>query len=86
MKWKVQGQAVVSSLALTDGRMVSVAVVAGRDKPKGAVLILPKADPGADTVPVAETLELMTPQHVTDVLCMQERMFGSSGLPQPEFE
>lgn len=86
--WKQQGAAVVGEVTLTDGRRASVVVVGATQNEKGAALILPPATPDA----AAETLlfpaanSLLAPWHLLEVICMQERCFGTFGLPHPELE
>lgn len=88
MNWKKQGSAVVGSVLVTDGRKATVVLVSARSNPKGAALVLPANDDRAAvaTEPVANCLHLLTPKSVIDILTMQERVFGQSGLPAPSVQ
>lgn len=59
-------------------------VVASRQNPKGAVLVMPKGSGEMLTVPLSAALVLLKPATVVDVLCLQERAFGASGLTPPQ--
>ena len=71
----------VSVIALRDGRVGKVVLVGGRDNPRGAVMVMPgEGTAGAQAVPLNEHRGLLHPRQVVEVLCAQERAFGSSGL------
>jgi hypothetical protein len=71
-------------LTLTDNRQGNIVLVGARQNPKGAVLVLP-GDAGGpvQTVPLLMALTLVHSANAVEILCMQERAFGSSGLPKP---
>lgn len=70
---------------MPDGRTGSVVLVGARDNAKGAVLVFPgKGSDGVEKVPLSNGLEMLHPQQVTEILCMQERAFGKSGLTPPQ--
>ncbi|MCX5757985.1 MAG: hypothetical protein NTU83_05685 [Candidatus Hydrogenedentes bacterium] len=71
-------------LTLTDSREGNVVLVGARQNSKGAVLVLP-GDAGGpvQTVPLPMELTLVHSANVVEILCMQERAFGSSDLPKP---
>ncbi len=71
-------------MTLRDGRKGNVVVVAPRKNPKGAVLVMPKGAGEVLAVPISEALALLKPSTVVDVLCLQERAFGASGLTPPQ--
>lgn len=83
--WKKQGAGWVGSLSLVDGRQANVVCVGSRENPKGAVLVLPEEETGqVQTMQLSSGLERLYPCHVLEVLCMQERAFGKSGLHPPK--
>jgi len=64
-----------------DGRAGSVVLVGSRNNAKGAVVIMPADNGGAvKTIPLAEALDAFHPATVVDIVAMQERAFGNSGL------
>ena len=83
--WKQQGAAVIGALVLADGRGASVALVGPRQNPKGAAIIM-KASVGDDveTIPLKDAVALLSPEQMVDIICSQERVYGSSGLTTPE--
>jgi hypothetical protein len=61
-----------------------VVLVGARDNPKGAVLVLPGEAAGeVEAVPLSSGLAWLSPGQALDLLCMQERIFGKSGLTPP---
>ncbi|HNR36019.1 MAG TPA: hypothetical protein PKO36_12620 [Candidatus Hydrogenedentes bacterium] len=42
-----------------------------------------EAGGAVQTLPLSMALNLIHPAHVIEILCMQERAFGGSGLPKP---
>ncbi|HPO86222.1 MAG TPA: hypothetical protein PLN86_10235 [Candidatus Hydrogenedentes bacterium] len=84
MKWARQGEAVVSSARLVDGAPVRVVLIGPRNNPKGAAVVVPSQGPEkVKTLRLDEALDRFTPQDVVEILCMQERFFGASGLSVP---
>lgn len=82
--WNEQGAAVVAQLLLRDGRHGSVVLVAPRSNAKGATLLLPGDGSGKpDMLPLQQGRDLLRPEDLVQILAMQERLFGSSGLPRP---
>lgn len=83
--WTKRGPALVGALTLGDGRPAVAALVAGRDNPRGASLVVAPPEGGAPApVALSEGLAMVRPADLIEVLCMQERCFGLSGLPLPE--
>jgi len=74
----------VGALQLTDGRAANVVLVGSRQNAKGAVLLVPGSQGQVQTLPLSSGLEFLHPQHVVDVLLLQERAFGPSGLVPPK--
>jgi len=69
---------------LLDNRQANIVLVGARQNPKGAIVVLPGEAGGAvQTLPLSMALNLIHPAHVIEILCMQERAFGGSGLPKP---
>lgn len=82
--WKQQRAAVVGALELADGRRASVALVGPRINPKGAAIIVKAAESGSvDTVPLADAIQILSLEQIVDIICMQERIYGDSGLASP---
>lgn len=85
MDWKNQGAALVSSIRLTTGQMGRVVIVGPRENPKGAVVVIAGGAGGTvDTQPVEAHMDRLPPAVVAEIVCMQERAFGASGLPKPQ--
>lgn len=83
--WKRQGGALVGAVKTSGKRTSRIVLVAGRDNPMGAMLaVVPNGQSRPEVVPLAEALELLGPQDVIEILCMQERVYGDSGLEPPE--
>lgn len=82
MDWTRQGAAVVSSIELANGRRGKVVLVGPRENPKGAVVVIAGAGGVVETRPVGAHLDDLPPAVVAEVMCMQEREFGASGLPK----
>jgi hypothetical protein len=82
--WSQQGGATVGAVTLPGGRTGKVVVVGPRELPKGAMIVYP--DQATGTVQKAELdvfVEHLPPWELLEVYCMQERIFGSSGLNPP---
>lgn len=84
MDWSRQGGAVISPARLADGRAVRVVLVADRTNSKGAMLILADASSAQNAFPLSKMLDSIHPNDAADILCMQERIFGTSALTMPE--
>lgn len=85
MDWTRQGAGLIASVRLHDGRTGKVVLVGSRNNPKGAVLVLASQDAeGAHAVPLHEAMPFLSPRHVVEILCTQERAFGESGLAPVE--
>lgn len=82
--WHKQGAAVVGRVSYQDGRPGNVVLVGPRANPKGATLVLPPEGGGQlKTLPLREGVSLLHPATVVEIICMQERVFGESGLMSP---
>ncbi|NIA14632.1 MAG: hypothetical protein GWP08_11180 [Nitrospiraceae bacterium] len=74
----------MGALAFLDGRQGNVVLVGARDNPKGAVLVIPSEVAGeVETFPLDAGIRYLSEGAIVDVLCMQARAFGSSGLKPP---
>jgi hypothetical protein len=82
MDWTKQGAAVVASVDLKSGQRGNVVLVGARENPKGAVIVLPSGGGAVDTRPLEAHLDNLPAATVTEIMCMQERLFGASGLPK----
>lgn len=84
IEWKKQGEAVVGGVPLLGGMIGNAVIVGGRNNPKGAVLIVPGEDGGdAETITLNDGYAVLGPGELIEILGMQERLHGSSGLPKP---
>ncbi|MCX5769250.1 MAG: hypothetical protein NTZ09_03090 [Candidatus Hydrogenedentes bacterium] len=64
-----------------DGRVGSVVLVGPRSNPKGAMAVLPGDSAGAvKTLPLPQVMDSLQPATLVEVLAVQERAFGNSGL------
>lgn len=80
-RWVKQGPAVIATLSFLDGSRGRIVLMAGRDNPKGAMLVVSPLEGGpVKTLPLAQGLHLLTPDQTVDILCAQERAFGSGRL------
>ena len=71
-------------MSLLDGARGNVVLAGGRSNPKGAIVVLSGDSAGeVKTFPFADGLHLLSSAAIVDVLCMQERAFGDSGLARP---
>ena len=87
IRWQNQGEAIVGALSLVDGRKGKAVVVGARENPKGASLVIAAAGGGEpERVPLADATDLISPEALIDILCTQERAFGSAGLEPPKIE
>ncbi|HIJ66491.1 MAG TPA: hypothetical protein HPP77_11135 [Candidatus Hydrogenedentes bacterium] len=85
IKWQKQGEAVVGPVVLGDGQPATVVLVGTRQNPKGAAIVLTPEDNGPlKTTPLNDALGRLDPAQVIDIVCVQERIFGNSGLPPAE--
>ena len=63
---------------------MKVVIVGARDNPKNAVILSSSGGGGAlQKVPVSDSLDRLSPEQVVDIMCMQERVYGSGGLEAP---
>lgn len=86
MDWTKQGPVIVAPVELTPGRRGRAVLVGPRENPQGAVIIVAgMAGGGVDTRPLDAHLDQLSPAVITEIVCMQERQFGSCGLPKPPF-
>lgn len=82
--WKKQGEALVGSLALKQGGKGSIIVVGPANNPNGATLVTPGDDPKKPhTSLLPSGCAFLTPGQYLEILCMQERGFGSHSFPAP---
>jgi hypothetical protein len=60
----------------------SVVLVGARTNPNGAVVVLSADNAGSvKTLPLPEVVDALDPATLVEVLAVQERGFGNSGLP-----
>ena len=82
--WKRQGAAVVGALDFVHGARGNVVLVGPASNPKGAALLVPDPESGkTKPVPLGKAFAILHPRNIIEILCMQERVFGSRGLPPP---
>lgn len=82
--WKKQGEAVVGAIESVEGLDGSAVIVGGRENPRGAVLVLPPSEGAeAESILLADSMGHLRPDQVVDIVCMQERLHGESGLNPP---
>lgn len=82
--FKQQGEAVVGVLTLPDGRAGRVVLVGPRELPKGAMVVVATGATSSEVIPLSNALPLLSAQQIIEIVCMQERVFGTAGLPEPE--
>ena len=83
--WRKQAAAWVGDLSLSDGRRGNIVLVGPRANPRGAVLVLPEDKEGkVTTTPISAGYEMLDPQQLIEIQCMQERAFGKTGLTPPQ--
>ena len=86
IEWTRRGATLVASLTLSDGRPASVTLSGPRDDPNGAIVALPsQGSDGPQTVMLGDFLDRLAPEKTIELLCIQERVFGSSQLEAPDF-
>lgn len=74
----------MGGLALHGGGRGNVVLVGPSTNPKGATLIIPGDDPQKpQTALLPAGSEKLSPSDYLDVICMQERAFGSRNFPAP---
>ena len=85
IRWQKQGAAWVGTLKLGDGDAANIVLLGGRDNPKGAVLVTASQGGAPDKRALGSVLDLLSPKQTIEILCMQQRAFGSSAhLPPPD--
>lgn len=83
--WKRQGAAVVGEVSFTDGRRGNIVLVGPHTNPRGAALLVPGEDPEKPATQFfSPETELLSPELIVEMLCVQERAFGNRGLPKPQ--
>ena len=72
-------------IELSDGSSGTVVILGPAEQPKNLVLVTRGADEASIAkTPVKDCLIRLSPVQVIDVLCTQERAFGTHGLTPPE--
>ncbi len=85
VRWRRQDRAVTGRFTLASGGKANVVLVAGREAERSAVLVIPQPGGGQPkTLLLSEAHDQIAPADLVEILCMQERCFGSLGLPVPE--
>lgn len=81
--WQKQNAGWVGALQLTDERAAKVVVVGSRDIPKSVMIVCAASgeDPQIETYPFSEAATLLHPGNIVEIMCLQERIFGNSGMP-----
>lgn len=75
----------MGSLESVDCLSGKAVIVGARQNPRGAVVVLPPAaDQEAESFSLNDVLGRLTPDHVIDIVCMQERIHGDEGLRPPQ--
>jgi hypothetical protein len=83
--WKKQGDALVGVLTLPSGRPARIVLMGPRSNPKGAMVVIPSVtDAKPEVLPLADAAELLSAQQIIDVACVQERIYGDTGLTPPD--
>lgn len=84
ISWSQQGGATVGAVTLPGGRAGKAVVVGPREHPKGAMIVYPDQQTGeVKKAPLTAFVEHLPPWELLEVYCMQERIFGGSGLNPP---
>ncbi len=86
IEWSQQSGATIGSLRFLDGRPAKIVLVGPREHPKGAVLICADPNGGIHKILLSQYLEQLTPGQAIEILCMQERAYGSNGLDAPALD
>ena len=84
LEWKAQGAACAADLPLMDGRRATAVIVADRQNPRGLVLLVQENATAPVPMMLDEAGDLVAVGHWVEILAMQERAFGTCGLPKPE--
>lgn len=86
--WRKHSAALIGNLTLVDETEASVVLIGSRNHAKGAMILIPQpGDAQPAQVPLKEALARITPEQTVAILAVQERCFGTSGLPPfTEFE
>ena len=83
LRWTHQGGVWLATLRLTKTQSCKIAIVGPRDNPRGAMVLLPGEGGSVKKQSLADFADQLTPKRYIEILCMQERIFGDSGLPTP---
>ena len=83
--WKKPGAALVGPIELTDGASGTVVILGPAEQPKNLILLTKDAE-SAELVktPFKDSLSRVSLAHIIEILCTQERAFGTHGLTPPE--
>ena len=77
----------MGGLTLNNGHRGSVVLVGAASNPKGATLLIPGEDPKKPRAALLPAgCEQLSPGQYMEILCMQERGFGSGGFPATGIE
>jgi hypothetical protein len=82
--WQKQGAALVGELRLSGGQPAHIVLVGDPLNEKGAVVMTSGADGARQTQLLADAADRIDPVDLIDILCMQERSFGTRGLAPAE--
>lgn len=83
--WRRQDKAITGRLELAGGSPANVVVVADRTTPRSAALLIPQpGEAKPKSMLLDDALDLLDPADLVQILCMQERCFGTLGLAMPE--
>lgn len=84
IQWIRQGAAWVGPVTCVDGVPGTLVLVAGRENAKGAVLMVSELSGGQQTFVLPMGAQRLQGWDYLEALCMQERVYGSAGLPDVE--
>ena len=82
--WQQQSAGWVGVLRLTDDRVAKVVVVGSRETPKGAMIVCATSEEATsvETLSLSEAAPQIHPGNIVEIMCLQERIYGNSGLPE----
>lgn len=84
LAWKAQGAAIAADLSLSDGRHAKAVIVADRQNPRGLAFLIHAEGTQLTPASLGEIGDLLDVGQYIELIVMQERAFGTAGLPKPE--
>ena len=83
LTWHKQGPAFTAPVKLEDGTAGNAVVLGAKDNPKAIALVTQQGGEQS-SASFAEAVGQLPPSTLIEILCMQERAFGSHAFPKPE--